>query len=255
MDDVSVLDSQDSGFESNSDSDMESEEVESENMEDLEEGELRQGMEYVEQSNDVDRRNVRPEDIPVVGDQTVGNQESLEAQGTGGVNANVVFHDVHGKEMGAAHVQINDESHTSESDQSNKKDCGGPSEIKSGIQNNGPVVDEGDMQSNGSNDGPDELGPMSAVNLGKRNRGERSPPSIGSTQGPSQRMFNHSGMNDREPLDLNTPVRESSGINSAIPPIPKVGSGTSKEQSGSMETEGTILGDGAEGWGSHWRGP
>ncbi|KAF5815142.1 putative RNA recognition motif domain, nucleotide-binding alpha-beta plait domain superfamily [Helianthus annuus] len=43
-DDDSVLDSQDNGFETNSDSDMESEDVELEDMEDLEEGELRQGM-------------------------------------------------------------------------------------------------------------------------------------------------------------------------------------------------------------------
>ncbi|MFS7951172.1 hypothetical protein Hanom_Chr07g00591851 [Helianthus anomalus] len=195
---------------------MESEEVELENMEDLEEGGLRQGMVSVDRSHEVDRRNDRPEDVPVAGDQTVENQESLEAQGTGGVNADVGFHDVHGKEVGAEHVRINDESHVPVSDRSNKEDCGGPSEFNSGMQNNGPFVAEVDINCNGPNDGLEDLGPMSAVNLGKRNRGERSPPSIGSTQGPSQRIFNHSGMNDREPLDLNTPVRENSGSNSAM---------------------------------------
>ncbi|MFS7915502.1 hypothetical protein Hanom_Chr02g00166081 [Helianthus anomalus] len=225
---------------------MESEDVDLEDMEDLEEGELRQGMEYVDRSQEDDRRNDRPEDAPVIGDQTVGMQESLEGQGSGGVNADVGFQDLHGEELGEAHARNNDDSHAPISDQSNKDDRGGPSVVNVGMQNTGPFVAGVDIHYNGPNDGLEELGPMSVINLGKRNRGERSPPSIGSTQGPSQRIFNHSGINDREPLDLNIPVRENSGINSATPSIPKEGTGTPVVQTGNMEPEGNISGDGQD---------
>ncbi|KAJ0467413.1 putative RNA recognition motif domain, nucleotide-binding alpha-beta plait domain superfamily [Helianthus annuus] len=219
-DDDSVMDSQDNDFDSNSDSDMESEDVELEDMEELEEGELRQETENVDRSQEDDRRSDRPEDVPVIGDQTVGKQESLVVQGSGGINADVGFQELHGEEMGEAHVRNDDVSHAPTSDQSTKINCGGPSVVIEGMQNSGPFVNGADTNHNGPDDGPEDLGPMSVSNLGKRNRGERSPPSIGSTQGPSQRIFNHSGINDGEPLDLNTPIREISGINSATPSIP-----------------------------------
>ncbi|MFS7975884.1 hypothetical protein Hanom_Chr10g00885881 [Helianthus anomalus] len=54
-------------------------------------------------------------------------------------------------------------------------------------------------------------GPTPGVNLGKRNRNVFSPPSIGSTQGPSQRIFCQSQDQFNEPLDLNTPVSDKYG--------------------------------------------
>ncbi|MFS7936141.1 hypothetical protein Hanom_Chr05g00411961 [Helianthus anomalus] len=48
-------------------------------------------------------------------------------------------------------------------------------------------------------------GPTPIINLGKRNRDDRSPPSIGSVQGPSQKLFSHLSGPGSDPLDLNTP--------------------------------------------------
>ncbi|MFS7977642.1 hypothetical protein Hanom_Chr10g00906411 [Helianthus anomalus] len=59
--------------------------------------------------------------------------------------------------------------------------------------------------------GPDvDTRPTPTVNLGKRSRDERSPPSVGSIQGPTQRLFSNLDRNTSEPLDLNTPVGDSS---------------------------------------------
>ncbi|MFS7918322.1 hypothetical protein Hanom_Chr03g00199631 [Helianthus anomalus] len=54
-------------------------------------------------------------------------------------------------------------------------------------------------------------GPTPYINLGKRYREDRSPPSIGSTQGPSQKLFGQSVRLDSVSLDLNSPAREPSG--------------------------------------------
>ncbi|KAM0033821.1 hypothetical protein Hdeb2414_s0016g00490371 [Helianthus debilis subsp. tardiflorus] len=54
-------------------------------------------------------------------------------------------------------------------------------------------------------------GPTPGGNLGKRNRSVLSPPSIGSTQGPAQRIFYHSQDQVNVPLDLNSPVVERYG--------------------------------------------
>ncbi|MFS7952174.1 hypothetical protein Hanom_Chr07g00603911 [Helianthus anomalus] len=55
--------------------------------------------------------------------------------------------------------------------------------------------------------GPDvNEGPTPIVGLGKRNRAERSPPSLGSIQGLSQKLFGQSHKSKSISLDLNTPV-------------------------------------------------
>ncbi|MFS7971404.1 hypothetical protein Hanom_Chr09g00832441 [Helianthus anomalus] len=67
--------------------------------------------------------------------------------------------------------------------------------------------------------GPDvDTRPTPAVNLGKRSRDERSPPSVGSIQGPTQRLFSNFDRNTSEPLDLSTPVGDSSANEEDIPP-------------------------------------
>ncbi|MFS7942070.1 hypothetical protein Hanom_Chr06g00483721 [Helianthus anomalus] len=81
------MDSQDNEYDTSSDSYIESENVESDDVEDLEEGELRQGMENDDRYHVGDMMNDRTEDLPVNVDHTVGNQESLVDQGSSRVNA------------------------------------------------------------------------------------------------------------------------------------------------------------------------
>ncbi|MFS7933796.1 hypothetical protein Hanom_Chr04g00384031 [Helianthus anomalus] len=65
-------------------------------------------------------------------------------------------------------------------------------------------------------------GQTPSINLGKRSRNDVSPPSIGSTQGPAQRMFYHSQDHSNEPLDLNTLVNINFDEDVAVPvpPVP-----------------------------------
>ncbi|MFS7943061.1 hypothetical protein Hanom_Chr06g00495861 [Helianthus anomalus] len=80
----------------------------------------------------------------------------------------------------------------------------------------GGVIDLENMGQNGQEDvgelyGPNMAseggGPTPGTNLGKRLRMDRSPPSIGSMQGPSQRLFGQANFLEGESLDLNTPYR------------------------------------------------
>ncbi|MFS7951177.1 hypothetical protein Hanom_Chr07g00591901 [Helianthus anomalus] len=63
-------------------------------------------------------------------------------------------------------------------------------------------------------------GPTPCVNLGKRSRNDVSPLSIGSTQGPAQRLFYLSQEHYNEPLDLNTPVNDKSDEDEEDPDSP-----------------------------------
>ncbi|MFS7951760.1 hypothetical protein Hanom_Chr07g00598931 [Helianthus anomalus] len=74
----------------------------------------------------------------------------------------------------------------------------GPNEINVGEYKSGPG---NDLFSDG---------PTPFLNLGKRNRDDQSPPSIGSIQGPTQCLFYQPNNSEYVPLDLNTPVRVNS---------------------------------------------
>ncbi|KAM0027133.1 putative RNA recognition motif domain, nucleotide-binding alpha-beta plait domain superfamily [Helianthus debilis subsp. tardiflorus] len=99
-DEVSVMDSQDNDYDTSSDSDMESENVDSDDVENLEEGELRQGREFDDCCHDGEMMNDRPEGFPMNDDHTAGNQKSPVDQGSPGVNAGGEFLDMHGEELG-----------------------------------------------------------------------------------------------------------------------------------------------------------
>ncbi|KAF5810040.1 putative RNA recognition motif domain, nucleotide-binding alpha-beta plait domain superfamily [Helianthus annuus] len=187
------------------DSDSESEwasDGDSEDMEDLEEGEIKQGdtgsqddvqIPAVEMVDDV--ASERPEPVPVENERLHDNQGPLEDQTPSGVNAG-------GKEQkgernvnSAAHAgEINDVN-VGNFSYANHVEIEGPNSLLPGLNSIGPTIDM-------AGDGPTPL-----VNLGKRNRMDRSPPSIGSTQGPPQRSFYYPEDSNQEQLDLNTPVR------------------------------------------------
>ncbi|MFS7980146.1 hypothetical protein Hanom_Chr10g00935931 [Helianthus anomalus] len=192
MDEASVQGSQDSESEAFSESESDSG---SEDLDNFEEGEIR--------VNDVKRqeddRNIRRPDSEQLGnEQSLVNQELQGAQEVPLVNAGGNLDPMHGElfeeELGGG----NNESLDGDVEFLNKFDNGGPTMVNMGINNTGPDV------------GLTKDDPVSAVNLGKRLRDDRSPPSIGSTQGPTHRLFHQSNRATIDPIDLNTPVREPS---------------------------------------------
>ncbi|MFS7911747.1 hypothetical protein Hanom_Chr02g00121771 [Helianthus anomalus] len=164
-------------------------------------------MNNVGRSQDDDQMDDRSESTPVKPAQTVGNQETLVDQRSPGINANGESQGLHGELLGTVHGLGDNEFQPLNLEQENMGDSGGPNvvyldKITDGLKDAGL-----DKNQNGPNIGINGLGSESAVNLGKRIRGERSPLSIGSTQSPSQRLFNKSGNIVSEPLDLNTLIR------------------------------------------------
>ncbi|MFS7966584.1 hypothetical protein Hanom_Chr09g00775431 [Helianthus anomalus] len=131
-------------------------------------------------------------------DRPLDNQESQEAQGAPIVNAGGNVDPMHGelfeKELGGE----NNEILVDDVDLSNK------------VGNGGPNMDGMDFNNSGPGAGLTKNGPVKNANLGKRNRDVRSPPSIGSTQGPTHRLFHQSNGATIDPIDLNTPDRRGS---------------------------------------------
>ncbi|KAJ0683188.1 putative RNA recognition motif domain, nucleotide-binding alpha-beta plait domain superfamily [Helianthus annuus] len=210
-------------------SDTESDSItETDDMEEYEEGEIRSKEDPMPESvkmvddpivgND-GLKDDWPAGTPVLDAQTVEHQGSVEVQGSMGVNARGESQNLHGEVMGEVHASDLEEPCQLNVENSNKLDCGGPGDKQYG----GPNDEVREINCNGPNAGPIDLGPMSTANRGKRNRGERSPPSIGSTQGPSQRLFNHSSSYISESLDLNTLIRENSGNSGVSVQIPNAG--------------------------------
>ncbi|MFS7941055.1 hypothetical protein Hanom_Chr05g00471671 [Helianthus anomalus] len=143
--------------------------------------------------------DVRPESIPVEVVRSVRGEGPQEVQGTATFNDVGRRNNVHAEDSKAAHEDGNYVHYVENENILNMEGRLGS-------------MDKGPMSANKSpcNTGPEEVngdvGPTPGNNLGKRNRDERSLPSIGSVQGPAQRLFCHQDPN-YVPLDLNTPAR------------------------------------------------
>ncbi|MFS7995023.1 hypothetical protein Hanom_Chr12g01113011 [Helianthus anomalus] len=209
---MSMLDSEESESEMASESDEEPAE-----MEEMEDGEIRQSPENSEHRyGEVDEPG-RSEKSPVENEKSLANQETVEVQGSPTLEDVENIKGLHGNGEELLHGEkVNDH-------------VGSPNNrINDGSFN----ADLGD-----TNGGPDIIvnddGPVMGPNLGKRNREDRSPPSIGSMQGPTQKLFSTSTRTCIEPIDLNTPIRDKSdnigGENSVR--IDPVSAGTSEDRS------------------------
>ncbi|KAJ0445701.1 putative RNA-directed DNA polymerase [Helianthus annuus] len=199
IDEASILGSQESDSESGSELDEESEDLN-----DFEEGEIRENLnDEGDRKNDSgDRNNDSPEDASMENVSPMKVQGSVEVHGSSVVNAGGELETLHGNLFGEPHGSGLKEVLEGELDNSINNDNNGTG---------GPKLDN--MEDN--NVGPDVSmindGPTPFVNLGKRNRDDCSPPSIGSTQGPTQKVFYQAGRSNLEPIDLNTPGRANSG--------------------------------------------
>ncbi|KAJ0503264.1 hypothetical protein HanHA300_Chr11g0422341 [Helianthus annuus] len=217
METSSVLDSQESG------SDLESEsEEEDDVMEELEEGEIGMNDENPVNRQEVAGKNGRPEEETMSGDQaeksdqpvetekTGDFQESGEAQGVNSFNEKGEEINVHGEVEKAASGKEVNEAQVENIGSPNMVSSGGPAYVNTQELGMGPNagIREAKTGPNGAIGG---TGQAQSQSRGKRSRDIRSPPSIGSTQGPSQRLFSQYNNPHIDPIDLNTPAREKVG--------------------------------------------
>ncbi|KAJ0582286.1 putative RNA recognition motif domain, nucleotide-binding alpha-beta plait domain superfamily [Helianthus annuus] len=187
VEDSSFTGSQDSESDLGSDSDEESVE-----MDVLEEGEIDQKLGNSDHRKDDDMANGRQENDPVEDDQVVDNQQTEGNQGSAPINVVENVNDMHGDSVGAVHdIGVNAVLSRGLRDDSNDS-------------NGGPNINHQSNNKVGPNAEVVNKGPSLGPNLGKRNRDVRSPPSVGSTQGPTQRLFNPSSGTHIESIDLNT---------------------------------------------------
>ncbi|KAJ0780983.1 putative RNA-directed DNA polymerase [Helianthus annuus] len=188
--------------------------------EDFEEGEFRNVGSQDQSPNGED--DSPEEAIPVVDhpveelEETHGAQaqapeklDGLEAQSSPGINAGLEDSSLHGEENSRLHASnefINDDV--------TKKNGNFNDQMSDDVGQGGELF--------GSNTPGCQMGPTPGVNLGKRSRNDVSPPSIGSTQGPAQRLFYQIQDQTKEPLDLNTPVNGDydEGVVTPNSPIP-----------------------------------
>ncbi|MFS7903652.1 hypothetical protein Hanom_Chr01g00026531 [Helianthus anomalus] len=141
--------------------------------------------------------------------QTPEKLDGLEDQSSPGINAGLEDSILHGEGNGRLHdsnVFINDDV--------TKKNCNLNCHTTDGVGQGGEFIR--------SNTPGLQEGLTPCVNLGKRTRNDVSPPSIGSTQGPTQRLFYQTQDQTKEPIDLNTPVNGNFDEDDAVPnsPIP-----------------------------------
>ncbi|KAM0013539.1 putative RNA recognition motif domain, nucleotide-binding alpha-beta plait domain superfamily [Helianthus debilis subsp. tardiflorus] len=202
--------------ESENESDSEGESEEEEDMEDYEEGEIRSDL------NEEGNMHVE-NDAPVTErEMPAGNEQSRVRQGPPVDQEPVVVNDASGNPTRAfgngmaMHGDVDVLTHEINN-------------IGDGDFRSGGVIDLGNMGHNGQKDdveknGPNISseggGPTPGTNLGKRYRMDRSPPSIGSMQGPSQRLFGQKNFLEGESLDLNTPVMEDNDRNGGTDDVP-----------------------------------
>ncbi|MFS7921899.1 hypothetical protein Hanom_Chr03g00242351 [Helianthus anomalus] len=109
--------------------------------------------------------------------------------------------DMHGLAEGAAQVTRNVGDEVDPANSNKYVESSGPQPFNMDNSMDGPNLVHGDY------------GPTPGYPLGKRSRELRSPPSLGSLQGPSQRLFVHNQEVEHVDLDLNI----LSGINTAEP--------------------------------------
>ncbi|KAJ0477029.1 putative RNA-directed DNA polymerase [Helianthus annuus] len=184
--------SDESGSELESDS-----EDESEGIDDLEEGEINQNMgpgDQMQEDMQTPVTEVDPSNPVPVGNENVSEvKESQEVQKLDDINVGEKAAGVHGEDNMAAR------------DLRHKRDVGGKVNDLSCNGDGGLHINFSGREQVGLGIGSPSVGPTPLVNLGKRNRIDQSPPSIGSVQGPTQKMFYH----PNSPLDLNTPASEN----------------------------------------------
>ncbi|MFS8025647.1 hypothetical protein Hanom_Chr16g01477561 [Helianthus anomalus] len=165
----------------------------------LEEGEIDQKLGNSDHRKDDDMANGRQENVPVEDDQVVDNQQTEGNQGSAPINVMENVNGMHGDPVGAVH------------------DSGVNAVLSRGLRDvsndssGGPNMNNQNNNMAGPNAEVVNMGPSLGHNLGKRNRDVRSPPSVGSTQGPTQRLFNPPSGTYVESIDLNTPIREYPG--------------------------------------------
>ncbi|KAF5805251.1 putative RNA recognition motif domain, nucleotide-binding alpha-beta plait domain superfamily [Helianthus annuus] len=210
---------------SNSESDSDDDRAD---MEDIEEGEIRPIVQNESVGQDVGlepamgvKETGQSDDgvaSPVANEQSHEGEGSPTPQKDQGINSNMGNPNLHGEEYTSAHV------HCHEMDKGNLLTPDLTNYLANGPIDGGPVGSvsiedwfNGEKQSgpNGIDGLPNQLGGddgLTPVNcLGKRSRADRSPPSLGSIQGPSQRLFGQYEKPDSTSLDLNSPIREGSG--------------------------------------------
>ncbi|MFS7995908.1 putative RNA recognition motif domain, nucleotide-binding alpha-beta plait domain superfamily [Helianthus anomalus] len=194
------MDIDDSELESDSDSDEDLVEEEV-----FEEGEVRpcgidKGMDQDRYHDTVPEKEANAQlgdsgATPVEMEESTGVQGSQETEESPGINENMEKNDVHGEINLSAHGDCCNDAIP------NLGDCPVPE-----VSYMGPVMDinnpmvGGSCGPNGQGFQPNyangEDGPSPFINLAKRSREDRSPPSIGSIQGPSQRLFGQSIRSD-----------------------------------------------------------
>ncbi|MFS7964358.1 hypothetical protein Hanom_Chr08g00749331 [Helianthus anomalus] len=211
-----MVDSSDSELESISE-----EEDATDDMDDVEEGEIRHNpaAEEIKQDSDTLPETVgervfpagENETSPVDFERSPGVQKVTEDQTSGRPHNCMETCQVHGE---GEHV----------TDGPNNVGRNGMQSKKSNNYYN--VVDYGPNMPNPGekNSGPYNSfigeGPTPGPNLGKRNRDERSPPSLGSIQGPAQRPVYQPKMPSAIHLDLNSPLGDKFGTEEVLPDIP-----------------------------------
>ncbi|MFS7924335.1 hypothetical protein Hanom_Chr03g00271381 [Helianthus anomalus] len=169
-------------------------------MEGLEEGEIGQNVGEDDRRRDVELEHDRPESSPVVNVRLAEDYRTREAQGPSPINVD--------RNTKSLHRNLFEETKGGVNDDVQADNLGIPNNIQIGETNNENSV----SKVVGPNVVADDGGPSLPPNLGKRNREDRSPPSIGSTQGPTQRMFYHPTNPIIDPIDLNSPLQEKSDI-------------------------------------------
>ncbi|MFS8026347.1 hypothetical protein Hanom_Chr16g01485671 [Helianthus anomalus] len=175
---------------------------ESKDMDDLEEREIKQdmgrddGIQVGVQNPVTEVEQTMP--APGDNDRAMEDLESPVGQRLIDINVGEQKDDLHGEEDTSACDLQNNGDMVGNPDKYNFSGKAGPNEMN--------------MGNNKSGSGHDLFsdGPTPMVNLGKRNRDDQSPSSIGSIQGPTQRLFYQPNNSDYLPMDLNTPVREES---------------------------------------------
>ncbi|MFS7989369.1 hypothetical protein Hanom_Chr11g01045941 [Helianthus anomalus] len=171
--------------ESENESDSEVESEEEEDLEDYEEGEIRSDLNVED--------NMHVENDPPATEREVpaGNEQSRVRQGSPVDQESVDDNNALEKptrdlENGMAmHGDVDALAHEINNIGDGVFGSGGVIDL----ENMGPNSQEDDVGKNGPNLSCDGGGPTPGTNLGKRYRMDRSPPSIGSMQGPSQRLF------------------------------------------------------------------
>ncbi|MFS8011055.1 hypothetical protein Hanom_Chr14g01304351 [Helianthus anomalus] len=152
-------------------------------MEELEEGEIGQNTDNVESQRDDAGRTGQSEkdqtgsDQPAEVEQSRDQHEPLGDQTVSPIKNGGKSVSLHGNTLGSAHADIFNDAQTDKMGTPINNLSGGINGVGTGSDYSRP------------NEALFETGPAHNPYLGKRSREDRSPPSIGSTQGPTQKTL------------------------------------------------------------------